>query len=706
MRKIFIILIGLLLLFNLGNTSWAESSMFQTISIDGQSSRLRTVNVLIDDQELISDVPPILYKDRTLVPIRFVAEKLGAQVSWNGETSEALIETESKEIVLKLNSSTVRVNGINKKIPYNVPAKLVNNARTMVPLRFVSEELGCEVGWNSSTYTGIIKSPKENEEVTKVKDIHFNNDTKAIEISTTGRVQYSDIELENPSRLVVDIKDSKLDIEEDKVKYKDGMFTLDVEEHPIETIRISQFSKEPYITRMVIDLEEMSDYKIKAIEDNVLSISFDGEKSDEKDDEEEQIEEDQEQEENEDTKGFNIIEKRINGKEAIVIENIESDEYNLFTLDKPKRIVLDIFNEELDSNLYTYDIETDIIKGIRASQFDPDSMYDKDEKILRVVFDIKEDLDYDLDIEKDQGRIVAFIGDKSFDEIEYTNSKEYNFLKLKTLGETDQDISYDAADKQMNIVIPKEDVDIKNGILSIGDEYIDNMEVYEKDDNKIIKVNFNKNISYQFSVGTYEILIGFKEAKEVDTKFSDKLIVIDAGHGGRAPGTTGPITKVREKDLSLNVALKLEKKLKNMGFKTLMTRDSDEYVGLYDRTDMANENNADAFVSIHFNAHPSSAIAGIQTLYCPSYESDVKNSDNYPFAETIHEALLEGLKRKDMDIIRRPDLVVTRETAMVSALVELGFVTNPQEERIIITDEYHEKAAEAIASGLVNYFSK
>ncbi|WP_425446379.1 N-acetylmuramoyl-L-alanine amidase [Dethiothermospora halolimnae] len=706
MRKIFIILIGLLLLFNLGNTSWAESSMFQTISIDGQSSRLRTVNVLIDDQELISDVPPILYKDRTLVPIRFVAEKLGAQVSWNGETSEALIETESKEIVLKLNSSTVRVNGINKKIPYNVPAKLVNNARTMVPLRFVSEELGCEVGWNSSTYTGIIKSPKENEEVTKVKDIHFNNDTKAIEISTTGRVQYSDIELENPSRLVVDIKDSKLDIEEDKVKYKDGMFTLDVEEHPIETIRISQFSKEPYITRMVIDLEEMSDYKIKAIEDNVLSISFDGEKSDEKDDEEEQIEEDQEQEENEDTKGFNIIEKRINGKEAIVIENIESDEYNLFTLDKPKRIVLDIFNEELDSNLYTYDIETDIIKGIRASQFDPDSMYDKGEKILRVVFDIKEDLDYDLDIEKDQGRIVAFIGDKSFDEIEYTNSKEYNFLKLKTLGETDQDISYDAADKQMNIVIPKEEVDIKNGILSIGDEYIDNMEVYEKDDNKIIKVNFNKNISYQFSVGTYEILIGFKEAKEVDTKFSDKLIVIDAGHGGRAPGTTGPITKVREKDLSLNVALKLEKKLKNMGFKTLMTRDSDEYVGLYDRTDMANENNADAFVSIHFNAHPSSAIAGIQTLYCPSYESDVKNSDNYPFAETIHEALLEGLKRKDMDIIRRPDLVVTRETAMVSALVELGFVTNPQEERIIITDEYHEKAAEAIASGLVNYFSK
>ena len=256
----------------------------------------------------------------------------------------------------------------------------------------------------------------------------------------------------------------------------------------------------------------------------------------------------------------------------------------------------------------------------------------------------------------------------------------------------------------MTIKLDKDKVNIDNGLIIDDNYYVKNIEVSEDRDNKIIKVKFNNTISYEALISSLGLTIKMNVGEKVESPFSDKLIVIDAGHGGTDPGTIGPITKVKEKDLNLKVAFKLKAELEKLGFKTFLTRDSDEYIGLYDRTDMANALEADAFVSIHFNAIGKPDISGIQALYCPAYLSDVKTEDQYPFAETIHNEVLSALGSKDMGIIKRDDLVVTRESQMVSVLMELGFVTNKEEEARLITDGYQQKAAEGIASGIVKYF--
>ena len=180
------------------------------------------------------------------------------------------------------------------------------------------------------------------------------------------------------------------------------------------------------------------------------------------------------------------------------------------------------------------------------------------------------------------------------------------------------------------------------------------------------------------------------------------MIVLDAGHGGHDPGAIGSVLKVKEKDLALDTVHRLNKLLQDAGFSTILTRDDDTFVELRERPELANGLNADAFVSVHYNAHADKNVSGVQVLYFPNEPT----RDNKSFARIVQDEMLKELKAVDRYIIERPNLVVIKYTTMPAILAEVAFLSNSAEEVLSNTEEYRQKAAQALFNGITRYFDE
>lgn len=681
MKKLVAVFLLFVMLMGTGTGTIASPQNSVKVSINGKQVTVMTANVMFDGKPIETDIPPIVLNERILVPIRSIGNHLGAQVDWNQQSKEATLKTSNQEVVLKLNSPIVIVNGKKKEIPYGVPAISVNDARIMVPLRFVSEVLGCTVDWEQETKTGIITTP-----VTEITGISIEDslgDKPKIVLNTTGKIEYSEELFTEPDRLVIDVHDSKLNISDKSIVDSNEIVNMEVDKFPVKSIRMAEFSNNPQTVRIVIDLDKHIGYNISLSDDNKLAtISFLNNVQD-------------------------ISSKIVSGREVIVIKNSGEFKYNMFTLSNPNRVVIDILDSKLWTNSLELDVNTKFIKKVRSSQFNPDGTYDNHDKIVRVVLDINEDKGIpNIMMETKENTMRIFVDDEDLKHISYSNNdRDEGLIKVFAEKKTGYSINYNESSRRMEIKIDKNNVELEKGIMTVDDNNITSITVDEDEEYKTISFKFKKKIEYEILSDSVDdtIKIAFNKAEENN---GSKLIVIDAGHGGKHPGTTTPTYKINEKELNLKVALKLDKKLRELGYRTILTRSADEFLDLYERANIANGNEADAFVSIHFNSHNNKDIAGIQTFYCSALNSEIKEGDNYPFAKAIHDALLKYLNNKDKGIINKPDFVVIRETKMVAVLTELGFVTNPEEEKLIITDEYHEKAAQAIADGIVKYFNE
>lgn len=175
-----------------------------------------------------------------------------------------------------------------------------------------------------------------------------------------------------------------------------------------------------------------------------------------------------------------------------------------------------------------------------------------------------------------------------------------------------------------------------------------------------------------------------------------KLICIDAGHGGKDSGAIGA-NNTQEKDLALDVALRLNQLLSFEGFYSFLTRYKDKYLKLDERAKVANIIGADIFISLHFNAAENKNANGTEVLYYPSKSSKE--------LATIINGEIKKLRRVNRGIKQRENLVVLNSTKMPAVLVEGGFLSNLEEEKIINRKSYRQGLAEAITVGIINYFS-
>ena len=219
-----------------------------------------------------------------------------------------------------------------------------------------------------------------------------------------------------------------------------------------------------------------------------------------------------------------------------------------------------------------------------------------------------------------------------------------------------------------------------------------------------------------------------------------RLIVLEAGHGGHDPGATGP-SGVMEKDVVLDVTKRVARLAEDgLGVKIALSRTTDVFVPLRDRTNFANKLRADLFVSIHANAHPRAFSEGVETYFLSSEASDsearqvaaIENdvvqletpaarqkgdvlksilwdlaqsefqAESSFMAETVQDSMTQSLHLVNRGV-KQAGFYVLGGAAMPAILIEVGFLTNRKEERKLATPAYREAVARAIYAGLAEY---
>lgn len=177
----------------------------------------------------------------------------------------------------------------------------------------------------------------------------------------------------------------------------------------------------------------------------------------------------------------------------------------------------------------------------------------------------------------------------------------------------------------------------------------------------------------------------------------NKVIVVDAGHGGNDNGATGSSFATLEKTVNLQVALILRKKLESAGAKVIMTRADDRKLTLQQRVDVAIHNQADIFVSIHHNTHPNTATNGTIVFY-------YNNGNSSKLASLVQNEIVKATSYKDMNA-RFGNYFVLRENPVPSILAEIGFLSNYNDEIRVRSEQQQELAADGLYKGIIQYFT-
>ncbi len=171
-------------------------------------------------------------------------------------------------------------------------------------------------------------------------------------------------------------------------------------------------------------------------------------------------------------------------------------------------------------------------------------------------------------------------------------------------------------------------------------------------------------------------------------------IVLDPGHGGNDGGTVG-VRKTLEKELTLKTAEILSQHLSAAGAEVVMTRQSDTYVDLRKRVASSHQAGADAFISIHYDATDDSSVSGFTSYYQHDFQKEL--------AEYLNSELNRKLTLSDRGV-QHGNYLVLRENKQPAVLVELGFLSNFNEERILTSNQFREQAALGLYTGVINYF--
>ena len=194
------------------------------------------------------------------------------------------------------------------------------------------------------------------------------------------------------------------------------------------------------------------------------------------------------------------------------------------------------------------------------------------------------------------------------------------------------------------------------------------------------------------------------------TKKAQKTILIDAGHGGRDPGKVGS-SDTLEKDINLKIAFYLKELLEHQNIQVIMTREEDKDLAatsdnfktsdMKKRISLIQESNADLVVSIHQNSYTTPDVYGAQCFYFTDSE------EGKILASTIQKQIIISTNQtKVREIKNNSDYYLLKHSPLPTVIVECGFLSNPDEERLLLTKEYQRNMAWAIHLGILRYLNQ
>ena len=692
-----------------GKVEWYESE--RAVEIELQSKKVKLwidkYTALVDGEEIELDVPAKIVSSKTMVPARFISEKCGLSVGWDDATKTVSINKELA--VAQINSVEYKkVNGVNcvvveanseisgyKYFSLSEPDRLILDVENS---NFVDETKSQDI--NDDTVSTIRFGKQENNVNRIVLDLFKKLEDYIVVQSEDKKVLY--LALDEKLELVDETKkdeniesENKIENSETKVEDKkpeDNQTQTDNKQD--ESTKTDDSNQE----NIKVDDTDEEKQENNANENNQEDIKADNVNENDQpelenpngnvssDDKNEEDIKEPEVEAIEYDAIINAIKYNSTSNRTRVLFEGEVEEYKEFFLEDPKRLVIDIYNAKLElegPNIIT--LKNKAVKEIEIAQYEKD--------IVRVVFDLSVGVEYKIKERNDELQID--IEAPSYRNVEY---KEFDNKAELTLYDVDIDDLKLKKNKSKNtytISYSSSDFDTGSGTINTSDDYTKKISITKSK----ITINDKGRTSYVAKQSGKNVIVTMTKA----SKTNDKIILLDAGHGGNDPGSHNG--KYYEKDFNLAIMLKLKEMLEDADYTVYATREKDVTLTVNERIELATEDYPEAalYVSVHNNAVENKNYSGTLVMYCPRDTSEY-GITNKQFASYVLEELVD-----ELDTINRGFIVVKEtdtskrvltEVPMPSILCEVAFVSNDEEVRRLDTEEFQESAALAIFNGI------
>lgn len=566
-----------------------------------------------------------------------------------------------------------------------------------------------------SSYTYAVKTVSRGNATGLLKDViySFDGSSEAVTINAENYADYSFMELTNPQRIVLDIFNVEAPGKQQIVQAGGKI---------IKRIRYAQF--DPYTARVVLEVNDEAEYGVEKTATGL--VIYIGEKPAGKNQKEGETtpaqttpaqttpaETTPPQTTTAQTATSNAVKQTITVHSKFKIQYMPNEagedvaillgryaKYKVTRLTGPDRLVINIPNAQYTSAAKQINVNGNQIKTIN---------YVKSGKAgASITLSLNAQSQYS--IAEAKGKLLLTIQQPAYRNIEYHNNGDRVYFTLKdaVLTEGDEFLkelyagTYDDTGKKYTVTFPTGQADLGSGIMGINDQYLQSVEVKTNQEEGTTSLTFNGTgrnsyLAYTRSSPGITTITVLKPATR-----TQKLVVIDAGHGGIATGAI--YRKLLEKDLNLDIAKRLNTLLEKKGVKTYMLREDDSDIANYERAYIANNLNAKLFLSIHNNAMDDKSYRGTMTLYCPSNSSNSFTGKS--FASIIQQKMLGTLKTVDRKIQERPDLIVLKATNMPAALAEVVFMTNSTDRSNLQRATFRQKAAQALADSVRKALTK
>jgi N-acetylmuramoyl-L-alanine amidase len=398
-------------------------------------------------------------------------------------------------------------------------------------------------------------------------------------------------------------------------------------------------------------------------------------------------------------------------------------QFHAIQLQNPPRLVFDLENTHLNHDLArkSFPVQSGFLRRIRVAQFTP--------HVTRVVLDVPHLEDYSVFALPDPFRLV----------IDVSGNKPLRMATVPPPGKTSRSAEVQWLHDGGSPDAARLSTSGANPDRSVSAPQFDALEGETVPEAKSMAPLENAPSTAAIVGPSLPAIAGSAPTLTRALGLKIRRIVIDPGHGGHDTGTIGP-DGVEEKNVVLGVALRLRRLIRRkLGCQVIMTRTTDEFIPLEERTAIANEYSADLFISIHANASRDPSARGIETYYL-NFTTDpealaVAARENATSQASVFQ--LQGLLRKialsekidesrdfarimdrqlvthlDEDGDRQPNrgikkapFVVLIGANMPSILAEISFLTNPHDERLLARGRFQEDIAEALYAGIAQYAS-
>lgn len=626
----------------------------------------KEVKIEIDGKEMVpKDMPAVIIDGRTMLPMRQIAQELGCEVNWNEAAKQIYVMRGSDIIVFTVDSKTGYENG--KEFTMDVPATIVND-RTMLPVRALADALHLNIKWDDPNRIVSIQSgdtvvkdePKAPESgqttagiLTGIQTPSAKDADQTFTIQADGPMGRYEKTFVDDQKIVLDFYGAKSSLPSEITKTNSDIVT---------GIRTATHENNgDSFTRVVFDLSGKKDYEVTQSADKKnITISF----------------------------GKTTVDKisavHSQNKDIITIGGTGSFGASVAMTADPQKIIVTIPNcqSNLSDKINTADLQYVLDGKVDTSKGNT----------VELVLEVEDLVQYSY--REETQNLILEIYPTTLKNMRYDKNANVLYLDKKDKIDTGSVKFEDHyLDGYFDVTLPGDyESDYGYGTYDVKGTVVENIEVSTKGGNTTFRFKQNRISAYEVTDEGDSYAIRVKNPKEV----YDKVLLLDAGHGGKDPGTSG--NGMQEKNLNLTIAQKIAQKLQGSGIKVYMTRDSDVYPENSTRAKTANDI-ADLMVSIHMNSGPETA-NGTETLYQVHTNDNGARLTSKQLAEILQGKVVSATGNTNRGAKLWTDVLILNRTTVPAVIVEVIFITNTGDALKISNPTYQDQVAQAIADGI------